>query len=84
MDLIKSRYYQTILSYDVTQHLMNSRKFVIQEAFSKGIFGDLINQLPLNDFLQLVEKNLPIVFNFNVAVNTSTKVCFKWSFRKKV
>ena len=72
--MIKARYYQTILSYDVTQHIMNSRKFVIQEAFNVGKGTNLIKQLPFEDFLQLVENNVPMIFNFTVAVNTSAKV----------
>ena len=76
--MIKARYYQTILSYEVTQHLMNSRKFVIQEAFNVGKGTNLIKQLPFEGFLQLVESNVPMIFNFTVAVNTSAKVsvCF--------
>ena len=75
MELIKSRYYQTILSYEVTQHLMNARKFVFQEAFNTRKGRELIKELPLEDFLQLVENNVPMIFNFSIAVNTSSKVC---------
>ena len=77
MDIIKAGYYQTILSYEVTQNVMKSKKFVIQEAFSLGkpkeAFG-LIEDLPLEDFLILVEHNVPMIFNFMVALDTSPKV----------
>ena len=79
VDMIKARYYQTILSYEVTQHLMNSRKYVIHEAFNMGKGTDLIRKLPFDDFLQLVENNVPMIFNFAIAVNTIAKVCFYYS-----
>ena len=75
VDMIKARNYQTILSYEVTQHLMNSRKYVIHEAFNMGKGTDLTKKLPLDDFLKLVEHNVPMIFNFTIAVNTIAKVC---------
>lgn len=74
VDMIKARYYQKILPYEVTQHLMNSRKYVIHEAFNVGKGTDLIRKLPLEDFLLLVESNVPMIFNFAIAVNTIAKV----------
>ena len=74
VDMIKARYYQTILPYEVTQHLMNSRKYVIHEAFNMGKGTDLIRKLPFEDFLLLVENNVPMIFNFTIAVNTIAKV----------
>lgn len=79
IEMIKSRYYQTILPYEVTQHLMNSRKFVAKEAFNTGKSSyELINSLPFQDFLQLVENNIPMVFNFAVAINTNEKVIISY------
>ena len=73
--MIKARYHQTILSYEVTQHLMNSRKFVAKEAFNTGEASfQLIKDLPFRDFLLLVELNIPMVFNFAIAINTNEKV----------
>ena len=73
--MIKARYYQTILSYEVTQHLLNSRKFVAKEAFNTGEGSyKLIKDLPFRDFLRLVEYNIPMIFNFAIAMNTNEKV----------
>ena len=81
IDMIKARYYQTILSYEVTQHLLNSRKFVAKEAFNTGEGSyKLIKDLPFGDFLRLIEYNIPMIFNFAIAVNTDKKVSKKVLF----
>ena len=78
IEMIKARYYQTILSYEVTQHLLNSRKFVAKEAFNTGEGSyKLIKDLPFRDFLHLVEYNIPMIFNFAIAINTNEKVSIK-------